>query len=283
MGYLSVVQTQKWLYEFVKECKEKSIVDYASVQCETICNPLKKAFPKVHSQAMQQELLNHGLFDPFEWFKIETVVEEMEKQNVWKIIEKEFQSLKKIWNGPNVPIYIFPIKRGLLGFRKDMHRKNGVAYKEAIFLFLSTDLSKEEIKAMLAHEYNHACRLHFINLSPEKTPLKESLIIEGLGEYAVKDLYGEKLLAPWTNLYPFDQALQIWKKHFLPSLSIKGLTNHHAFLYGQKGSPLPKWIGYYIGYQIIDTYQEQHGPFKKNELYQKSADTLIAGSKFPIK
>lgn len=281
MRYLSVIQTQHWLYEFVKKCKEKSIMNYASIQCEILCNPLIKTFSNVHPQAMQQELLNHGLFDPLEWFKIETTVKEMEKQNVWKIIEKEFKHLKELWNGPNVPIYIFPIKRGV-GFRKDMHRKNGVAYKEAIFLFLSTDLRKEEIKALLAHEYNHVCRLHFIRFTPEKTPLKESLIIEGLGEFAVKDLYGEKLLAPWTNLYPFDHAIQIWKRHFLPSLYIQGLKNHQIFLYGQKGSSFPKWIGYYIGFQIINTYEKQHGPFENFELYRKSADVLIAGSKFPI-
>ncbi|MGG0656669.1 DUF2268 domain-containing protein [Rummeliibacillus pycnus] len=279
---MSVIQTQKWLYEFVNQCSGKSMVDFATIQCETLCNPLKKVFPKVHPQAMQNELFIHGLFGPFEWYKIEAVVKELEKQNVWKIVEKEFQYLKNIWNGPDVPIYIFPIKKGMLGFGKNL-RKNGVAYKEAVFLFLSTDLSKEEVKAMFAHEYNHVCRINLIKLAPERTPLKDSLIIEGLGEYAVKELYGEKLLAPWTNLYPFDQAVDIWKRHFLPSLNMKGLNNHHPFLYGQKSRHLPKWIGYHIGYQIVNTYQEKNGPFKNNELYKKSADTLIAGSKFPNK
>lgn len=276
---MSVIQTKQWLYEFIEKCKEKSIIDYSSVQCETLCNPLKKTFPNVHPQSLQHELLSHGLFDPFEWFKIETVVQKMEELNVWKIVEKEYKRLKKLWNGPTIPIYIFPIKG--MGFRRDF-RKNGVAYLEAVFLFLSTDLTKEEIKAMLAHEYNHVCRMQFNHISADKITLKESLIIEGLGEYAIKDLYGEKLIGPWTDLYPFEQSLEIWKKYFLPSLSIKGLKNHHAFLYGQKGTPLPKWIGYHIGYQIVNTYQEKHGPFKNNELYRKSADTLIKGSKFPI-
>ncbi|WP_397539350.1 DUF2268 domain-containing protein [Rummeliibacillus pycnus] len=279
---MSVIQTQKWLYDFVDRCKEKSIMDMASIQCEILCNPLKKVFPKVNPQAMQYELLNHGLFEPYEWFKTEAIVKEMEKQNIWKIIEKEYQYLSKLWNGPNVPIYIFPIKKGMLGFRKHL-RKNGVAYKEAIFLFLSTELSKEEVKAMLAHEYNHVCRINHIKLAPDRTPLKDSLIIEGLGEYAVKELHGEKLLAPWTNLYPFDKAVDIWKRHFLPSLNMMGVKNHQPYLYGQKGSPFPKWIGYYIGYQIVNSYQEKNGPFKNNELYKISTDTFINGSKFPTK
>ena len=278
---MSVVQTQKWLYELVKQCSEKSFLDYASIQCEILCNPLKKAFPTVHPQLMQQELLNHGLFEPFEWFKIETIVNEMEKQKVWSIVESEYQYLQKLWSGPNVPIYIFPIKKGVFGFRKE--RKNGVAYKNALFLFLSPEIGKAEVKAMLAHEYNHVCRLNLLNLAPKRTPLKDSIIIEGLGEYAVKDLYGEKLLAPWTNLYQMDYAINIWKEYFLPSLTVRDLKNHQPFLYGQKGSPFPKWIGYYIGYQIVNTYQENNGPFKNNELYIKSADTLIKGSIFPLK
>lgn len=280
MRYLSVIQTQKWLYDFVDQCKKKSIMDIASVQREVLCTPLKKVFPKVNPQAMQYELFNHGLFEPYEWFKIETITNELEKQNIWKVVEKEYQNLKTLWNGPEIPIYIFPIKKGMIGFGSRMS-KNGVAYKEALFLFLSTDLTIEEVKAMLAHEYNHVCRINLINIPPEKTPLKDSLIIEGLGEYAVKDLHGEKLLAPWTNLYSFDQAVDLWKRHFLPSLNLKGLKNHYPYLYGQKGSPLPKWIGYSIGYQIVNSYQEKNGPFKNNELYKKSTDTILKGSKFP--
>ena len=90
-------------------------------------------------------------------------------------------------------------------------------------MFLSPDLPKEEIKALLAHEYNHVCRLDYLNQAPSKISLMDSLIIEGLGEYAVKDLYGEKWLAPWINLYSFEEALAIWKNYFIPSLNVKVL------------------------------------------------------------
>lgn len=281
MRRLPVIKTQAWLQEFAEQCKENAIMDIPSIHCKIFCNPLKSVFTSVQPEVMQHELLHHGLFEPYEWFKIEEIVKKMEEQNVWRIVEKEYKILKKLWNGPNIPIYIYPIKKGSIGFGRNAHQKNGVAYKQAIFLFLSPEVSKKEIKAMFAHEYNHACRLNLFNMEPEKTPLKDSLIIEGLGEYAVKDLYGEELLAPWTNLYAFDQAVGIWKRDFLPSLNLKGLKNHQPFLYGKKGSSLPKWIGYYIGFQIVNTYQEKNGPFKGNELYIKSSDVLIAGSKFP--
>ncbi|MER2088449.1 MAG: DUF2268 domain-containing putative Zn-dependent protease, partial [Sporosarcina sp.] len=133
-------------------------------------------------------------------------------------------------------------------------------------------------KALLAHEYNHVCRLHYLALETYKIPLKDSLIIEGFGEFAVKELYGEKWLAPWTNLYSFKDSIKVWNKYFIPKLNLMGTENHQIFLYGKARGHLPKWIGYYIGYQIVDSYQKKHGPFNEYELYQKSSDELIAGS-----
>jgi uncharacterized protein YjaZ len=75
--------------------------------------------------------------------------------------------------------------------------------------------------------------------------------------------------------------VELWKKRFVPSLHIIGEEKHHEFLYGKGNRKLPKWIGYHIGYQIVDSYNILHGPFQKDELYTKSADELIAGSKFP--
>lgn len=279
---MPVIQTQNWLNKFVDVCEERSGKGSVYIQQEIICNPIMKLLPKINPEVWQYELLRHGLFEPNEWMNIENTVKELEAQNVWEIVKKEYQFLKKLWNGPKVSIYIFPIKRASLKSGEQIPKKNGVAYKGLLFLFMSTKLSKEEIKALFAHEYNHACRLNFLDLTPDKIPLKDSLIIEGLGEYAVKDLYGEQWLAPWTNLYSPEEVMELWKNQFVPSLNVRGLKNHQLFLYGKARSRFPKWIGYYLGYQIVDTFQKMHGPFQKNELYTKSSKEIIAGSKFPI-
>ena len=52
------------------------------------------------------------------------------------------------------------------------------------------DLQKQELQALFAHEYNHVCRIHILKTLDEMT-LLDSLILEGLAEDAVKDLYGE--------------------------------------------------------------------------------------------
>ncbi|AMW98744.1 DUF2268 domain-containing protein [Rummeliibacillus stabekisii] len=279
---MAVIETQKWLHTFNERCKETSIKEINNNHIDLLCKPLENVFEKLPPQAIQYELLQYGLFDPKDWYRIEYVMEELEKQKVWKRIEHEFLKLKKRWKGPDIPIYIFPIKKGKLRSEKEQFRKNGVAYKNALFLFVSTELHKEELKAMLAHEYNHVCRINLIDIPPKITPLKESLVVEGLGEYAVNELYGEKWLAPWVNLYSLDTLQKIWKEHFINSLNLTGIDAHQKFLYGQKRSPFTKWIGYAIGYHIVHSYVEKNGPFTSNELYQKSADTLIKGSAFRL-
>ncbi|WP_172373312.1 DUF2268 domain-containing protein [Sporosarcina jiandibaonis] len=277
----SVIQTQKWLYKFLCACAEKSSESPYALQCEMLCAPIVEPFPEIKPEELQYELLNHGLFDPDKWADIRNQVEILEKQSIWKIVGQEYQLLKTLWKGPEVAIYIYPLNNVILNKKEQAPTKNGVAYKGALFLFLSGGLRVEEIKALLAHEYNHVCRLNYLGLESKKIPLKDSLIIEGFGEFAIKELYGEKWLAPWTDLYSFKDSIRIWTKYFIPKLNLLGTDNHQVFLYGKARSPFPKWIGYHIGYQIVNSFQMNNGPFNKYELYQKTSDELIAGSKFP--
>ena len=282
MRYLPVIQTQTWLKKFVNLCEENSGTDTSTIQAEIIIKPLLKLFPKVNPEECQYELLNQGLFAHEEWSNIGNSVKQLEAQNVWQIVKEEYKFLRKLWNGPKVDIYIFPLRKVSSKSKEQIPVKNGVAYRNAIFLFLTTKLAREEIKALLAHEYNHICRLSHLDLQPTKIPLKDSLIIEGLGEYAVKDLYGEQWLAPWANLYSFNEVIEIWEKYFVPSLHVEGVNNHHPFLYGKDRTPFPKWIGYYIGYQIVNTYQKKAGPLLKAGLYTKTSDEIIDGSDFKL-
>ncbi|MER2088448.1 MAG: hypothetical protein ABS920_01840, partial [Sporosarcina sp.] len=116
------------------------------VQCEVLCAPLVKLFPGISPEELQYELLNHGLFNPFEWTDIENQVETMETQHIWKIVEREYQLLKGLWKGPEVPIYIFPLTQMNPGKSKQIPTKNGVAYKVGLIIFLSEGLPVGEIK-----------------------------------------------------------------------------------------------------------------------------------------
>ncbi|WP_210471542.1 DUF2268 domain-containing protein [Sporosarcina sp. 6E9] len=278
----AVIQTQTWLYKFLHACSEKSEENSYVLQCKMLCAPIVKLFPEVNPEELQYELLTHGLFDPDNWADLRNQVKILEQRKIWKIVEQEYLFLKNLWKGPEVAIYIYPLNTVTLHRNEKAPTKNGLAYKGALFLFITEGLRIEEIKALLAHEYNHVCRLNYLGLATETIPLKDSLIIEGFGEFAVKELYGERWLAPWTDFYSFKESKGIWTKHFIPNLNLRGTKNHQLYLYGKTRSPFPKWIGYHIGYQIVDSFHRQHGPFNNSALYRKSSDEIIAGSNFPL-
>ncbi|MET1030042.1 MAG: DUF2268 domain-containing putative Zn-dependent protease [Domibacillus tundrae] len=277
---MPVLDTRTWMYDFLKACKEQHLKNPYFIQCDVLCSSLKNLFPDISVEELHYHLLTIGLFEPSEWKDVEQTVYRMEKSSMWELVSQEYERLKRKWNGPEIPIIIFPIRNAHLTRNKNTVSKNGAAFKEAIFLFLSPDLQKEEIMALLAHEYNHVCRLAYLGKDEKQLSLKEALIIEGFGEFAVKELYGEKWLAPWINFYSFDETVEIWKKKFIPSLNIVGKEKYDVFLYGKNNRNLPKWIGYHIGFQIVDSFHSLYGPFKDGGLYTKTADEVIAGSTF---
>ncbi|WP_052344342.1 DUF2268 domain-containing protein [Bacillus ndiopicus] len=268
---MGVIATAPMLAKMIASCKNKRAEGLAEIHCEVLCAPLQKLFPWASKEAIQYELLSNGLFQPNEWKKIKQTLQGMQQLDIWAIVQKEYGRLRTLWEGPDVPIYIFPITAG-------KPKKNGVAYPNALFLFVSTSLPLEEIHALLAHEYNHICRLQFLNRAPSKLTLQDSLIIEGLAECAVEELYGEKWLSPWTKRYTMKQILPIWQKHFVPALQLIDVENHQPYLFGNQ-KKLPPWIGYCIGYRLVKSFQKKKG-LTSVDLLQLPAQTIVDDSSF---
>ncbi|KIL48437.1 DUF2268 domain-containing protein [Jeotgalibacillus campisalis] len=279
---MSVVNTRIWIKKFIEQCEKNPRKNPAAFQVESICTPLQSVFPHIPPKDLMALLLKHGLFNAKEWQEISRINIDPSLQDPWVTIEKDFQLLKKRWNGPDCPIYILPIRTDLKTSDESPFEKNGLAFKQGVFLFISPSLSLGSLKAIFAHEYNHVCRLHQLNVPIEKMTLKESLIIEGLGEYSVKELGGERFLAPWTHLYTEAERIKIWKKAFLPELTREGTDHHRKFLYGTNKKALPKWIGYHIGFHIICSYIEQNGPRSMKQLLTVSSDEIICKSAFKL-
>ena len=275
---MAIIQTQEWLYNFIDACKKPSKITPFQWQREHICKPMEKYFSTNNLEALHFELLNNGLFEPIEWTGIEKRLLKMADRRIWRSVEKEYQMLKEKWCGPEATIFIFPIKIESANTLK----KNGIAYPGKIILFISSDISEYGLKSLIAHEYNHVCRFENLGLELNNIPLKDSLIIEGLGEYSVQDQYGEQCLAPWTKKYSFEETIELWRKYFVPALNMTGRDKQSEFMYGNNNNPFPDWIGYSIGYQIVDSFQKKHGPFLKGEFYSISSDEIIAGSKYGL-
>ena len=231
-------------------------VDRQRLACELV----KKIFPGKSPEAIEYELVQQGLLQKGRLSL---------SLDVWQLIEHQFKALMADWEGPDIPVYIFPITSGF--------EKNGIAYPKGICLFISTKLPVKELRALFTHEYHHMCRRAFVN---ERPTLMDSLVMEGLAEDAVEILFGEDYLSSWTQSYSLTEVQNYWDSHFVPALYERGLHLHKPFLFGDELLKLPPWIGYCTGYRIVQAFKEKCGPFSIKELMQMNAEDIIDGSGF---
>src|SRR5699024_12493116 len=101
---------------------------------------------------------------------------------VWEIIEREKNILQKKWQGPNVEIFIFHVDTNNPKIDKVTGGKSDLAFKDKLFLFISSKHTKNEIKSLFTHEYNHICRLENYSKKEANYVLLDTIILEGLAE-----------------------------------------------------------------------------------------------------
>lgn len=251
-----VIETNTWLDEHFFEPIEilKRILPKKSVQTrESISQHIHSSQTLPNPQQFYRYLQKFGMYKPTR--KTHSTYEELKQKKVWSTVEKSFEKYKQKWNGPDIPIYIFPmtIDSGL--FARPSNKKSGVSFHDKLFLFLTENLTQKEIEALLVHEYHHVCRMAHSDKSIEDYTLLDSIILEGLAEAAVEENCGQNHLAKWCTQYSEDQLLQYWKKHYINNLTLKKVQpRHDHLLFGERG--VPDMLGYAIGYQIIQKYKQ---------------------------
>ncbi|WP_079478135.1 DUF2268 domain-containing protein [Halobacillus salinus] len=274
---MPVIDTRKPLRLFIEKCKQSRFSSSTRLQKEVLCDPSAHPFSDKSSEEIQEFMMVYGLFHGDQWKRVEKLLKDWEKEEFYKKVNKEFRRLRKEWNGPDVPLYVYPIHQAFMGEREN---KGGVAFKEGCYLFYDRPEKKEDWRSILAHEYHHVCRLRAQRVDVETVPLMESVVLEGMAEYAVYDQYGEDYTADWVNHHKEEDLKKIWEKHFLPNLKLKGQENHTDYLYGNRRKRLPQWIGYEMGYRIVKSYHEAHPNEKIGTMTKRSAKEIIKGSAF---
>lgn len=253
---MSVVSTDKWLDKLYWQPLE-------------ICERLQANFESnVTAEEIYMYLCLHGMCrKPMR--KMQQQLEKWKRENIWGFVHKEEQKLKKLWNGPDIPIFIFPADTNNIRIMRDQNGKSGVAFKDKLFLFLPEYNNENEIRALLTHEYNHVCRLANTQNDENEYVLLDSIIMEGLAENAVQELVGRKYVAKWTTYYSDTQLEHMWKKIIHPNRHIPiAHQKHQDFLYGHR--MLPKMIGYCVGYYLVRKYVERNKVTSKELLRTKT-------------
>ena len=140
-------------------------------------------------------------------------------------------------------------------------------------IVVNIDFSRNDIKKViqkelfptLYHEFSHVVRA-----SAHKNlyaTLGESLITEGIASYVEKKVFRKKV--------PYIEPIKNEKKYWL--LAQKNIDmqvyNHSEWFFGTK--KLPRWIGYRLGYLIIDRFMERQKNFNLARLVRTKSQNIL--------
>ena len=278
---MGVSKTNSLLRTFIKERKKVSKEHYFQIQRDLLCEPIAAHFEEFHATQLHKYFLENGMFYPDA--KIFKEIKQLEKKQVWELVQGHYEKLLKEWDGEEAEIFIFPAERRNEIIMKELKGKMGISFHQVVVLFLTKELSTKEIKALLTHEYNHVCRLFYLQKEFHELSLLDSMIIEGMAEVSVEQTLGEDLLAPWVTLYTKKDIFPYWRK-VKKYLDVKGKEKHDPFLYGDRsGRGFPKWFGYCTGYLIVKAYLEKHKEILMPELLKIETKEILKESEFDLK
>ena len=251
---MGVIRTDKWLHDSYHKPIE-------------ICEKLKVHFEGALAFEIYDYLILHGMYQPL--MDGNEVVKKLQKNKVWDIVEEEKLRLQIVWEGPSIPIFIFPSDKNNRQIKQNFNGKSGLAFKDKLFLFISEDNTEKEIRALFTHEYNHVCRLSKFQKNEENYVLLDTIILEGLAENAVRERLGEEFLATWTSYYSNEELKKMWNNLVFPNRNIlKSDLKHQNILYGVRS--YPKMLGYCVGYYLVKNYIEATNKTSKDLLNIKT-------------
>ncbi|MET3698365.1 uncharacterized protein YjaZ [Bacillus oleivorans] len=255
---MAVIQTDKW-YE------------NADANFDNILEKLPFKSHSISINELENILLTHGLHPNFNSGK--NLIKILQNKEIWRLIKFYYQKYKRIWKGPDIPIYILPMNTRSRSLMRDTNGKSGVAFPEALYLFLSDQPTKKEIEALFVHEYHHACRFQAIKNKVPYLTLLDSLVMEGLAEHAVLEYCGKNYIAKWSRMYSEDQLKYWWKRWFYPNLSTRREKKlHDLLLYGRK--MFPTMVGYSVGFFLISEFRKEEN-FSTKAFIGEPAETFL--------
>lgn len=225
-----------------------------------MCEKLLPYFETNNPRDIYEYLLSFGMYRP-SW-STERIFQALVESKTWDRVAIIFKKYQDKWQGPEVPVYIFP-KQPVRSRSISGVNKSGVSFKDKLFLFLTDIDDEKELEAVFVHEYHHICRMNKQKKHIDEYTLLDSIILEGLAEHAVKVHCGEQYVANWCDYYSKDEMKEFWGKFIKPNLSVKKHDRiHNELLFGHR--KYPPLLGYAIGYELVKQSDENRQIPTKN-------------------
>lgn len=125
----------------------------------------------------------------------------------------------------------------------------------------------ERLARMLAHEAHHAAR--FRGPGYGRT-LLEAMVSEGLADHFAAELLGGDV-SPWSRAFPDDET-PVYLDRARPVLD-RADYGHDAWFFGATPA-LPRWVGYTLGYRLVERYKATHPGATATTLVNTGADAF---------
>ena len=261
---MGIVRTDKWM----KDDFDRPI---------DICKKLVPYFNGQSETSIYSELMNYGMYKPSR--ASSSNLNFMDQHDLWKKVEHIFLQYKQKWSGPDIPIFLFPLAQSGGFFVRQDNLKSGVSYPDKMFLFISKLEDLKELEALFVHEYHHVCRLRKLNKKMKDYTLLDSLIFEGLAEYAVLKNCGNNYLAKWCKRYSKRDLLEFWDALLKGYLDLrKSEPAHDKLLYG--GGKYPILVGYAVGFAIVEYYYNDQKYNTKLSFSLPASDFIVKNKEF---
>ncbi|CAG9612874.1 hypothetical protein BACCIP111899_02052 [Bacillus rhizoplanae] len=254
---MGVIKTAEWMREYYW-------------QPAKICEKFTKYIP-LQKESLYRFLVSKGMFRPV--VDGEEEIDILQKERVWEQLAVEYKELQQWLKGPNIPVFILlsdPYNRTV---QREYNGKAGLAMRNALFLFVSSQNSIAELKALLTHEYHHICRIHESKAIEEQYTILDTMVMEGLAEQAVYERHGDRYYAPWVSYYSKEEAIRFWNRFIQDKCDVKrGMREHDVLLHGWR--LYPKMLGYAVGFHIVKDCVE-HTKCNSNALLEMDAKTIL--------
>lgn len=160
--------------------------------------------------------------------------------NWWPMLSEWANMLQIEWDGPNRSAYLLPAKI-----------VNAVCFQRCICLFARAPMDDTTLQALFTHEYNHSCRLAHFGL-PET--VEDYIVLEGLAQWAVRELHGVEALDTWATKLTFEETLEIWAQ-----VDMDSILDVYSVLFGEEAAFIPSHFGYSLGYRLIEQFVAKNG------------------------
>jgi uncharacterized protein YjaZ len=259
LSKLGIIRTDEWLEKDFNRPMD-------------ICSKLLEKFSEDNPRNIYEYLQQFGMYRPNPRSRI--CFEELKKNDIWSKAEKIFQRYKAKWNGPDIPVHIFPINERSNIFAGKSNGKSGVSFKDKMFLFLTPLKDEKELESLIVHEFHHVCRMNKQKKDAENYTLLDAIVLEGLAEHAVLENCGKEYLGPWCNYYTDKELSFFWKRFLSDHVSAKRNENiHDRLLYGR--GRYPRLLGYALGFYMISQYKSKHKNFSDKASFVMPSEKFI--------